>query len=178
MNDKCAAGTGRFLEVMSRVLEISLDKMGEEHFKAQNPAKVSSTCTVFAESEVISLLSQGIARENILYGVHESVASKACALANRAGVRDDVVMCGGVAQNAGVVVVIGKMLERTITVAPNPQLSGALALPCSAPMNWKRTHIKNIRRIRTPARTSTPAWAGVLRPESVRRPQDRGADET
>ncbi len=126
MNDKCAAGTGRFLEVMSRVLEISLDKMGEEHFKAQNPAKVSSTCTVFAESEVISLLSQGIARENILYGVHESVASKACALANRAGVRDDVVMCGGVAQNAGVVDVIGKMLERTITVAPNPQLSGAL----------------------------------------------------
>lgn len=126
MNDKCAAGTGRFLEVMSRVLEISLDRMGEEHFKAKNPAKVSSTCTVFAESEVISLLSQDIAREDILYGVHESVASKACALANRAGIQDDVVMCGGVAQNAGVVDVISRILGKTITIVPNPQLSGAL----------------------------------------------------
>ena len=126
MNDKCAAGTGRFLEVMSRVLEIDLARMGEEHFKATEPAQVSSTCTVFAESEVISLLSRGVGRENILYGVHESVASKACALAQRAGVQADVVMCGGVAQNAGVVDVIGRTLGIPVTVAPHPQLTGAL----------------------------------------------------
>lgn len=126
MNDKCAAGTGRFLEVMSRVLETPLEKMGDEHFKSKEPAQVSSTCTVFAESEVISLLSKEIAKENIIYGVHESVASKACALAHRAGVREDVIMCGGVGQNKGVVDVIAKMLGKPVTVAPNPQLSGAL----------------------------------------------------
>lgn len=126
MNDKCAAGTGRFLEVMSRVLETPLGELGDEHFKSQDPAQVSSTCTVFAESEVISLLSRGIAKENIIYGVHESVASRACALAHRTGVRDDVVMCGGVAQNRGVVDVIGKMLKKNVIVAPRPQLSGAL----------------------------------------------------
>ena len=70
MNDKCAAGTGRFLDVMSRVLEIGLQEMGDAHFKADCPANVSSTCTVFAESEVISQLSKGVSKENIAAGVH------------------------------------------------------------------------------------------------------------
>ena len=126
MNDKCAAGTGRFLEVMSRVLEVGQDRMAEYHFKAPAPARVSSTCTVFAESEVISLLSQGVARENIVAGVHQSVASKACALAWRVGVRKDVVMCGGVARNAGVVDAIEKELGETVRIVKDPQLSGAL----------------------------------------------------
>ena len=126
MNDKCAAGTGRFLEVMACVLEISLADMGKEHFKSTHPAKVSRTCTVFAESEVISLLSQKIKKEDILYGIHDSVASKACALANRATIKEDVVMCGGVAQNAGVVDVLSKLMGKPITVAPHPQLTGAL----------------------------------------------------
>ncbi len=126
MNDKCAAGTGRFLEVMSRVLEVGLDEMAEYHFRAKEPASVSSTCTVFAESEVISLLSRGVAKENIIAGVHQSVASKACALAYRAVIREDIVMCGGVAQNAGVVDAICRELGKTVTVAPHPQLTGAL----------------------------------------------------
>ena len=126
MNDKCAAGTGRFLEVMARVLEVGQDKIAEYHFKAPDPARVSSTCTVFAESEVISLLSQGVACENIVAGVHQSVASKACALAWRAGVRPDVIMCGGVARNAGVVDAIEKELGQAVHVISNPQLSGAL----------------------------------------------------
>ena len=126
MNDKCAAGTGRFLEVMSRVLEVELDGMADAHFAAEKPAHVSSTCTVFAESEVISLLSMGTPKNDIIAGVHQSVASKACALAYRSGVKDDVVMCGGVARNGGVVDAIGKELGRKVTVAPNPQLTGAL----------------------------------------------------
>ena len=101
MNDKCAAGTGRFLEVMSRVLEVGLDEMAGYHFRSQHPASVSSTCTVFAESEVISLLSQGVAKEDIIAGVHFSVAAKACALAQRVGVRESVVLTGGVGQNSG-----------------------------------------------------------------------------
>ena len=102
MNDKCAAGTGRFLDVMSRVLEVPLDQMGKVHFQAKEWAQVSSTCTVFAESEVISQL------------------------AYRIGVKNDVVMCGGVAQNAGVVDAIEKELQQSITVAPHPQITGAL----------------------------------------------------
>ena len=126
MNEKCAAGTGRFLDVMSRVLEVPLDQMGKVHFQAKEWAQVSSTCTVFAESEVISQLSKGLPRESIVAGVHQSVASKACSLAYRIGVKNDVVMCGGVAQNAGVVDAIEKELQQSITVAPHPQITGAL----------------------------------------------------
>lgn len=143
MNDKCAAGTGRFLEVMSRVLEVELDEMGAHHFKSENPAHVSSTCTVFAESEVISLLSMGTPKDDIIAGVHQSVASKACALAYRAGVKDDVVMCGGVARNAGVVDAIEKELGRKIIVAPTPQLTGALGAALIAFEDLKKTREYN-----------------------------------
>ena len=126
MNDKCAAGTGRFLEVMSRVLEIPLQEMGEAHFKAEKWASVSSTCTVFAESEVISQLSRGISRNDIVAGVHQSVASKACSLVYRNGLQDVVTISGGVAQYGGVVDAIEKELKRKIRVADNPQTIGAL----------------------------------------------------
>ncbi len=126
MNDKCAAGTGRFLDVMARVLEIPLTDMESAHFKANKWASVSSTCTVFAESEVISQLSKGVSKENIIAGVHQSIASKACSLVYRVGVKDDVIMCGGVAQDGGVVDAIEKELQQKITVAPNPQITGAL----------------------------------------------------
>lgn len=76
MNDKCAAGTGRFLDVMSKVLEIPMSEMGDWYFKSKHPAAVSSTCTVFAESEVISLLSKNIPKEDIVAGVHQSIAAK------------------------------------------------------------------------------------------------------
>ncbi len=125
MNDKCAAGTGRFLENIARVLETPLDKMQECHIHSRNPAAVSSTCAVFAESEVISLLSNGVDKNDIIAGVHQVIATRACALVNRAGVVDDVVMCGGVAQDGGVVDAIKKQLGRKVTVAPNPQLTGA-----------------------------------------------------
>ena len=103
MNDKCAAGTGRFLDVMARVLEINITDMADYDSRATEVVNVSSTCTVFAESEVISHLSNNIPKENIIAGIHASVASKACGLAYRAGLADDIVMSGGVAQNAGVV---------------------------------------------------------------------------
>ncbi|MFV0313781.1 MAG: acyl-CoA dehydratase activase [Anaerotignum sp.] len=126
MNDKCAAGTGRFLEVMSRVLETTLDEMAELDELATGTAPISSTCTVFAESEVISQLSNGESTSNIIKGVHLSVASRACGLANRGGVEKDVVMTGGVAKNAGVVRAIAGLLKTDVIVAPNPQTTGAL----------------------------------------------------
>ncbi len=126
MNDKCAAGTGRFLEVMARVLETTLDEMAELDEQATDTAPISSTCTVFAESEVISQLSNGVSRNNIIKGVHLSVASRACGLAYRGGLEKDVVMTGGVAKNAGVVRAVAGVLKTDVIVAPNPQTTGAL----------------------------------------------------
>lgn len=140
MNDKCAAGTGRFLDVMARVLEVELSQMAAYAERADAPAAVSSTCTVFAESEVISQLSRGVSKANIIAGVHQSVASKACGLLYRAGVEDDVVMCGGVARNAGVVSAVSQQLGRPVIVAQNPQTTGALGAALFA---WERAMKKS-----------------------------------
>lgn len=126
MNDKCAAGTGRFIEVMARVLETTLDEMAGLDEQAAETAPISSTCTVFAESEVISQLSKGTSRNNIARGVHMSVASRACGLAYRGGLEKDVVFTGGVAKNAGVVRAVSSVLKTDVIVAPNPQTTGAL----------------------------------------------------
>ena len=126
MNDKCAAGTGRFLEVMSRVLEVPLTELEDWDARAKRIASVSSTCTVFAESEVISLLSSGTPKEEIIAGIHQSVATRASNLAARAGIRDIVVMSGGVAQNSGVVRAIEREIGTKVHVAPDPQVIGAL----------------------------------------------------
>ena len=112
MNDKCAAGTGRFLDVMARVLEV---KIG-----------ISSTCTVFAESEVISQLAMGTNKCDIIHGIHKSVAGRVSGLCHRIGVRDDVVMTGGVAQNHGIVKALQEQLGHEIHTPPLTQYNGAL----------------------------------------------------
>ncbi len=126
MNDKCAAGTGRFLEVMARALEVDLAGFGEMSLCANAPAKISSLCTVFAESEVISLISKGESRENIMAGIHEAIASRVSALAKRVGVNAPVMMTGGVAKNVGVVKALENKLGLPITVAKSPQENGAI----------------------------------------------------
>jgi len=126
MNEKCAAGTGRFLEVMARVLEVPISQMGEISDAAQQVVPISSTCTVFAESEVISQLSAGKVREDVVAGIHLSVAKRVAGLAARVGLQPDVVMTGGVAQNHGVVKALEKELGINIKVAPMSQITGAL----------------------------------------------------
>jgi predicted CoA-substrate-specific enzyme activase len=126
MNDKCAAGTGRFLEVMARALQVDLEDFGDISLRADNPGRISSTCTVFAESEVISLISRGEARENIIAGIHESIATRVSAMANRIGVRPPVMMTGGVAKNIGVVKALEVKLGMTIEVTEAAQVMGAL----------------------------------------------------
>ena len=126
MNDKCAAGTGRFLEVMANALEADLDSFGEMSLKADRPAGISSLCTVFAESEVISLIAKGESRVNIIAGIHESIAARVSALANRVGIVPPVVMTGGVAKNAGVVKALEKKLGVPIEVSPFAQVNGAI----------------------------------------------------
>jgi (R)-2-hydroxyacyl-CoA dehydratese activating ATPase len=125
MNDKCAAGTGRFLEVMARALEVDLDKFGEVSLRAENPSHISSLCTVFAESEVISLIAKGETRENIIAGIHESVASRVAALANRVGVKKPIMMTGGVAKNIGIVKALEAKLG-SMEVFTEAQVNGAI----------------------------------------------------
>ncbi len=126
MNDKCAAGTGRFLEVMARALEVDLERFGALSLQAESPARISSLCTVFAESEVISLIARGEQRENIVAGIHESIGSRVSAMARRLGMIPPVMMTGGVARNAGVVQALGKALDLTLRVSPQAQLTGAI----------------------------------------------------
>lgn len=102
MNDKCAAGTGRFIEVMAGALEVPIQEIGELALKSNNPASISSTCTVFAESEVISLFAKGSKKEDIAAGIHKSIAKRVAGMAKRIGVAPLLVFCGGVAKNIGV----------------------------------------------------------------------------
>jgi len=135
MNDKCAAGTGRFLEVMARALEVDLDEFGELSLKADNPSKISSLCTVFAESEVISLIAKGESRDNIIAGIHQSIASRVMAMASRVGVVSPVMMTGGVAKNIGVVNAIEKLLNSPVKVSKDAQVIGALGAAILAAEN-------------------------------------------
>lgn len=126
MNDKCAAGTGRFLDVMARVLELKVSELATMDAKSLNQINISSTCTVFAESEVISNLSKQIPIEDIVAGIHRSVASRVIGLAKRIGIEEKVVMTGGVAQNAGVVRCLERGLGVHVHTSPNSQVIGAL----------------------------------------------------
>ena len=134
MNDKCAAGTGRFLEVMARALEVNLDSFGGLSLKADNPAKISSLCAVFAESEVVSLIARGEKRENIVAGIHAAIGSRVAAMAGRLFIEGttSLMMTGGVAKNVGVVNALEKALKHPVDVSPHAQLTGAIGAACLA----------------------------------------------
>lgn len=126
MNDKCAAGTGRFLEVMARALEVEISDFGSLSLAADHPASISSLCTVFAESEVISLIAKGESRKNIIAGIHDSIAARVSAMAGRIRWVPPIMMTGGVAQNSGVVRSLEKKIGHSLVVTPNAQLTGAI----------------------------------------------------
>jgi len=125
MNDKCAAGTGRFLEVMARALDVRLDEIGRIALSSETPADISSRCTVFAETEVVSLLARGRDVPGILAGLCNSVAERVRGLATRVGIRAEMTMTGGVAKNAGVVRGLETMLGLAANVPDEPQIVGA-----------------------------------------------------
>ena len=126
MNEKCAAGTGRFLEVMARVLGVSIEELGPISERAQHPVSISNTCTVFAESEVISQLASGAGREDIAAGIHQSVAKRAAGMLKRVGLEPEIGMSGGVAQNIGVVHAMEHELKMSVLTHPDSQLAGAI----------------------------------------------------
>ncbi len=127
MNDRCAAGTGRFLEIVARILDLDLDQLGEVAAQAALPATITSMCAVFAESEVVGLLARGTKREDVLAGVHASIASRVATLASRLAVREPVVFTGGVAKNAAMVHAVCRALSlNQVGVPSEPQVTGAL----------------------------------------------------
>lgn len=138
MNDRCAAGTGRFLEVMARALEVSVSDLDGLAKHATEPVRISSTCTVFAESEVVGHLAAGRRLEDVVAGLLDAVAARVAGLARQVGVQPRVVMTGGVALNSGVVSRLGVLLATPISVPPNCQVVGALG---AALLGWERmTH--------------------------------------
>ncbi len=126
MNDKCAAGTGRFLDVMANILNLDIQDLEVEALKSDNPANISSTCTVFAESEVISQLATGRNIPDLVAGICKSVAVRVAALAKRVGIVEEVCMSGGVAKNSGVRNAMSKELGVDIVFSKDAQLMGAL----------------------------------------------------
>jgi (R)-2-hydroxyacyl-CoA dehydratese activating ATPase len=127
MNDKCAAGTGRFLDVAARNLDIDLERLGEYHFNGKGaPLTINSTCTVFAESEIIGLLANGHGKEEIVAGIHYSIARRTVRLAKRVGIEDRVYFDGGPALNRGLVAALQDELQRELVVPEYPQTTTAI----------------------------------------------------
>lgn len=126
MNDKCAAGTGRFLDMMARAMELSLPQMSELGLAWRNEVVISSMCTVFAESEVVSLIAENTPVADIIHGLNMAVAGKTASLVKRLGGQPAYIMTGGVALNKGVALALEEKLGAQVTVLPEAQLCGAL----------------------------------------------------
>lgn len=127
MNDKCAAGTGRFFEAMARAFECTLEEFSELSLSAKNVIPITSQCTVFAESEVITLVGEGKPREEIAAGIQQAVAKRCFVMAKKAGARDGITLTGGCAKNKGLKRAIETVLKiKVISLSIDPQLMGAL----------------------------------------------------
>jgi predicted CoA-substrate-specific enzyme activase len=126
MNEKCSAGTGKFLEVMAKALGYSLQEFGACALKSEKKIRISSMCTVFAESEVISLLHEGEKREDIAYALHNSIVERAAGLLKRVGIKEPLFFAGGVAKNPCVRELLREKLKVEVFVPEEPQIVGAL----------------------------------------------------
>ena len=126
MNDKCAAGTGRFLANAADVMGITLDEVGPLSLKATRPVKIATVCTVFVESDILSYLAQGKRAEDILGGVHLAIAKRTISLARRVSIEPEIAMTGGVARNPGMVHALEEVLQRKLLVSPDAHFMGAV----------------------------------------------------
>lgn len=126
MNDKCSAGTGRFLDVCAEALGYSVDDLGPLSQESTNPINITSTCTVFAETEVSNQLARGKKTEDIVNGIHDSIAQRSLSLARRVGIESEVTFTGGVSRNIGMVKSLEKALGQNINVSPLSQWFGAI----------------------------------------------------
>ena len=126
MNDKCAAGTGRFLAHAAEALSLSLDDIGEISMRAKNPVRLTTVCTVFVESDIMSYCAQGKKVEDILGGVHSAIAARTISLVRRVGIEPEVTFTGGVSRNIGMVRGLEEKLGMKVNVSPDSHFVGAL----------------------------------------------------
>jgi len=140
MNDRCAAGTGKFLEVLARAMEIKLEEMGDVALAAKEKLKISSMCATFAETEVISLLAEGQTKPDVLGAVHAAIASRTIGLVGRVGKKGPVVMTGGVAKNPAAVHYIQEALGMPLILPGDPQTAGALGAALIALDDYRSEH--------------------------------------
>ena len=146
-NDKCAAGSGLFLETMSQLLAIPLESMGELSLKADGCEEVSSICAVFAESEVISHIHKGVQKQHILVGIHKAVTTKIVELLGLVGVNKDVILTGGVAKNQAIVHELEQKIGANVFVAPEPQIVGALGAALIAQETIQDRGMPSVKRL-------------------------------
>ena len=132
MNDKCAAGTGRFLESLARVLELDIKDLGPMSLASKMPISINNTCVVFAESEVISLVARKKNREDIVAGIHQSLAKRISGMVRKAGGKSDILLTGGGGLNTGIAEALEEELLMDIHVPEYPQLNGAIGAACIA----------------------------------------------
>ncbi len=126
MNDKCAAGTGRFLSNAADVMGISLDEIGPLSLEGKNPVKITTVCTVFVESDILSYLALGKKGEDILAGVHAAIAKRTISLARRTPLEPEITLTGGVARNIGMVKALEDVLQRKLQVSADAHFMGAI----------------------------------------------------
>jgi predicted CoA-substrate-specific enzyme activase len=159
MNDKCAAGTGRFLEVIAGVLGLRLADLGALSMQASEKVKISNMCTIFAEQEVTAALADGTPVADILSGLHDAIAGRVLSMAGRIGIEQDVVFTGGVAKNTGMVQAMESRLGYPVMIAPEPLLTGALG----AALLGRKIAEKNLaKRVSArPAFRPLPVTAGI-----------------
>ena len=146
LNEKCAGGSGRFLQIIARVLQIDLDEIGELSLKSQNPVDFNTGCAVFAESEAVSRIAEGVPKEDILSGVHKAMASKIINLVERIGPEKDCALTGGGAKDFGLVKTLEKSLGMGLSVPEKPQISAALGAAMVAKENLLLTKFKEVTR--------------------------------
>jgi predicted CoA-substrate-specific enzyme activase len=148
MNDKCAAGSGRFIEVIADTLGVSLDQVGDLSLQSENPAKISNICTIWAQQEVAASLAQGMPISDLLAGVHYSLADRICRMVNRLRVENDVVVTGGGAKNRGLLKALSEQLGVEVLVPEEPLITGALG----AAWMGKET-VEKAKKDQTPLKT-------------------------
>ncbi len=132
ISEKCAAGSGRFLQVMARILQIDWEAIGPLSLKSERPVEFSTNCAVFAESETVSRMAEGARPEDLLAGVHRAMAAKVALLAKRVKMEPEVVLTGGGAEDAGLVRAVSEALGLEVRVPENPRLTAALGAACLA----------------------------------------------
>jgi len=147
MNDKCAAGTGRFLEIIAEALGVPLEKLGELSLTAEKPAMIGNMCTVFAEQEVISQLANGEPVPNLIAGIHQAIAARIFSLVNKLKIKPEVAITGGGAKNIGLVKALEAKFGRPVLVAGEPLITGALG----AALVGKELHEKAMKNGESPA---------------------------